>query len=205
MNYPDEYKLFYKNNHNKPLCARCHLFLDICICDAIKKISNSNKITLFMHAKEFGRLTNTGNLLALCLENISVVVKGRIGEKFSADQLVNHNLNNLILHPTGSRILSKNDLNDKYPINLIIPDATWSQSNKMLNSEISLHNIPRVRLPLLRESDYILRKESHFERISTFEAAARALGILEDQKIEIEMLKLFKIFVDKLLKRSGRL
>lgn len=198
-------KLIYKNNPNKPLCAHCRLYLDICICDFIKKNSIKNKITLFMHVKEYGRLTNTGNLLTLCLDNISVVVKGRIGEVFSANDLIKPNHNNLILHPTGSRILSKNDSSNKYPINLIIPDGTWSQSNKMLNSETILHSIPRVRLPLIRESDYVLRKESHFERISTFEAAARALGILEDQEIEIEMLKLFKIFVNKLLKRSGRL
>jgi len=187
------------------LCPRCRLFVEICICNELYRVQNRNHLTLLMHIKELNRLTNSGRLLGLTLERFSMVVKGHINEVFNPELLIKKNCINLILHPAASRVLSSKDSSAEMPINLIIPDGTWRQSNKLLRSEIVLQNIPRVRLPVADESNYQLRKEKNPEHISTYEAASRALGILEGDSIKNELDVFFDLFVRSLLIRSGRI
>lgn len=157
-----------------------------------------------MHIKEYSRLTNSGRLLGLTLSEYTMAVKGGMGETFDPEKLIKNDYNNLILHPAASRILKNEDSSNERAVNLIIPDGTWRQSNRLLRSEPLLQNIPRVRLPVADESNYQLRKEKLPEHLSTFEAASRALGIMEGIEVQKELDSFFKLFVSKLLSRSGR-
>ena len=195
--------IFYRGNPDKPLCPACRLYPEICICASTPRLNNFNKISLLIHVKEYCRLTNTGHLLELCLQNFTLEFYGKPKQPCNPLNLISSLHQNYILHPAAS--LTLQDISHSgQPVNLIIPDGTWRQSSRMLRSDLKLTNLPRVRLSGCFESAYLLRKERTAGHLSTFEAAALALSELAEQQITSEMLTFFNHFVHKLRQRAGK-
>ena len=162
---------------DRKLCPGCGLFDDICICHLIHKTALKTRITLLIHVKEIRRLTNTGRIAGICLENSSVIIRGQKDVVNKMEDILPDGYAHRILFPFASEELSPemNYIEGK-PINLIIPDGTWSQAKKIVISENYFHSIKRVRLPPDAPSSYHLRKSDNIQHISTIEAIARALG-----------------------------
>ncbi len=187
-----------------PICPNCGLYSCICICKSIHKILLKTRITLLIHDKEIRRLTNTGRFAGLCLENSSVFVKGRQGEVWDEKQVLPDGYAHRILFPFASETLSPEMKTiDNKPLNLIVPDGTWSQAKKIVISEPYLHSIKRVKLPPDALSSYHLRKADNPEHISTLEAIARALGIIENGIIREELESVFTAMTTGLIKLRG--
>ena len=61
------------------------------------------------------------------------------------------------------------------PTTLVVPDGNWRQARRMATNEAPLARLVAVRLPEGPTRRFELRKHPQAERLSTFEAIARAL------------------------------
>jgi DTW domain-containing protein len=186
------------------ICASCGLYENVCICTALSKFSLATRVSLLIHAKEINRLTNTGRIAGLCLENSSVICRGQKDNPISKSDLLPEGYSHRILFPYASEELSEDmKIIDGKPLNLIVPDGTWPQAKKLVISEDYLYSIKRVKLPESSPSVYQLRRTENPGHISTIEAIARALGIVEGNHIRNELEKIFYFMREKLIRLRG--
>jgi DTW domain-containing protein YfiP len=160
-----------------------------------------------MHWREEHRATNTADLACLALPNSEVHIRGRRNEPLQMESLVPEGTSAAFLFPSEDAIELNEESAKRFrkPLTLIVPDGSWRQAKKVALRENALKNVPRVKLPAGPKSQYRLRQSPHEENLSTFEAIARALGILESAKIQTELERLFLIMVERRLWSTGKL
>ena len=66
-------------------------------------------------------------------------------------------------------------------------------------------SLPRLRLPAGAPSNYRVRKETKSEGLATIEAIARALGIVENPSVQLNLEQLLKAMTDRTLQSRGTL
>lgn len=192
--------------NNLKYCPICLIHKEICICNIIEKISLKTRITLISYKKELMRITNTGRLVSLCLNNQKIIIKNDINNIYKPEDIISNDYTNLILYPEASQELNSEFIKKlSFPINLIVPDGTWRQTKKIFRSEKLLHTYKRVFLPQTNPADRFLRKPQKEYYFSTFDAISRALGIIENEEVSIKLKNVHDEMVKRLLKRNGRL
>jgi DTW domain-containing protein YfiP len=188
-------------------CPECRINENSCFCHEIKKIETQTSVSIIMHHREKHLTSNTANLARLVLTDCKIIMRGLQGKTFDISECEIGEATPLYLFPHEGAI----DLTPEYlatlkkPIHLIVPDGTWSQAVKTYRREPSLAQVQCVKLPPGDPGAYKLRKSSTRENsVSTYEAIARALSILEYPEIEAEMQRIFDIFVDRTIRgRKG--
>ena len=83
----------------------------------------------------------------------------------------------------------------KRPFTLIVPDGNWRQASKMGRRIVGLKNVPQIKLPVGAPTQYFLRRAPQEHCLSTIEAIARALGIIEGPPVQEALEKLFRLMV----------
>lgn len=185
-------------------CPRCALHVHACLCSAIEPLRLATRIVVLRHRKETHKPTNTGRLVALTLENAEIRAVGERHDVLDAAQLVTPSRNTLLLYPSpDARELRRDDGAEK-PVTLIVPDANWRRAFKINAREPALEGLQRVRLPDGPPSRYRLRRHPDPRFLATFEAVARALGILEGQAVEEHLDRVFALMVERTLRSRGR-
>jgi len=89
------------------------------------------------------------------------------------------------------------------PVNLIVPDGSWSQTRKFVRREPSLAGIPHVKLPGGPPSEYRLRIQPRETWLCTLEAIARGLGFLESYDVQQQLETLLRVMVERTLWSRG--
>lgn len=109
----------------------------------------------------------------------------------------------LVLFPAESaRVLGPEDAL-RGPVVLVVPDGNWRQASRVIHRDEAAAGAEIVTLPPGPPSRYRLRKRHNEAALSTFEAIARALAILERPSIEGEMMRAFDLFVTRTLALRG--
>ena len=158
-----------------------------------------------MHHRERHLTSNTANLAKLIIPGCAISQRGHPEFPFTIESLnLKADETPLYLFPHDGAIdltseFVAENLNAKF--HLIIPDGTWSQAVKTYRREPGLAGIQCVKLPPGEPGRYRLRKSSDENRLSTYEAMARALGILEQEPdIQIKLEKIFDIMVESVIR-----
>jgi DTW domain-containing protein len=180
-------------------CAGCLVEVKHCFCDAFAPIDAKTSIVLLMHRQELQKPTNTGRLLVKTLPNVRVVTRAVAGPE---PVTLSPSARPLVLHPDARRVLSRADASPDTV--LLVPDGTWSQARRMMIRDPALLAADRVRLPDGPDSIYMLRKAPQPGHLCTLEAVARALGVLEGEAVESELLALLRVMVMRGMKTRGR-
>lgn len=188
-------------------CPNCRINENSCFCNEIKQLVTQTKVSIIMHHREKHLTSNTANLARLVLPECKIIMRGLQGKTFDISECEIGEATPLYLFPHEGAI----ELTPEYlatlkkPIHLIVPDGTWSQAVKTYRREPSLAHVQCVKLPPGDPGQYKLRKSSNRENsVSTYEAIARALAVLEYPEIEAEMQRVFDIFVDRTIRgRKG--
>ena len=177
-----------RTQHIADFCPVCKLYNDICICSEIKEFTLDTRISILMHIKEKRKVSNTGKIADLCLNNSQVIYKGEKYPTTNIEDLILEDHINLILYPDATSELNKEFVAkcDK-PINLILLDGNYNQAGKMFRSEEILRKAKAVRLPLGQIRKCSLRTPLHREQISTIEAILNALDIIGDNSANEHM------------------
>ena len=194
-------------------CTRCKINVKLCFCSELRKLPSKTKISFVMHHREEHLTSNTVNLALMTMENAEIHLRGLPDKPFKVSDLKvdEEKFIPLFLFPEDDAIElnpeNLKQLNPKnLPIQLIIPDGTWSQAKKVYRRDFVLlndtnHRIPAVKLPMGIEGKYLLRKSPRENGLSTFEACAWALEIIENNKeLSKELLQMFSIMVERMVK-----
>ena len=161
-------------------CARCGRPERACLCRWIRPVTNPVEVLLLQHPLEVAQVKGSARLLGLSLSNCRV----RVGESFDPTELA------AWLRPGASALLypQTDDAEVRsvaeaatMPIRqLVVLDATWRKSRKMLHLNPLLRTLPRLALQPTELSAYAeLRKAQRPDQLSTLEATCLALAQLE--------------------------
>ena len=187
-------------------CGRCRMQIRLCICAAITRYTLDTRLVLVMHQRECYKPTATGPLALEVLPNSELRVHGRREGRLDLSDLNVPGRRTLLLYPrVDVPVLSRAFLDrDKRPVTLVVPDGSWRQAGRMARRLPGLEHAERVRLPAGPLSEWGIRRQSQAEHVATFEAIARALGIIESPDVQSGMEALFRLMVRKTLQSRGR-
>jgi DTW domain-containing protein YfiP len=185
-------------------CADCRLHRSLCLCALVPRLETRTRVVLLVHQLELRKPTNTGRLAARCLAGSTVVVRGG-GEPADPSAAWADAVTPLVLFPDAEAEPLERWRDHAHPLTLIVPDGTWRQAARARRRIAGLANIPCASLPPSAPSLYRLRRASRPGWLSTLEAIARALGILEGPEVEAALLHILRVMVDRTLWSNGRL
>lgn len=178
----------------RPICSNCKRPVRNCICALIIPIVNQVEILILQHSDEAPNAKNTAGLLHLSLKNSQL----KIGEQFVAEDLDNwlfaDQKQPVLLYPeipeykalglAAPQPFCPQNLITQNQLRLVIIDATWRKSRKMIYLNRALQSLPRVMLTETPTSIYKIRKAHSENQLSTLEASCYALGQLEQQQVD---------------------
>ncbi len=185
-------------------CFKCKMKDTHCICEHLVGINNLTPVTILMHYREAITTTNTGRIANFLLNNSSVHYRGLIDQKIESPLLANHTP--LYLYPSENAEVLTHELVQKIggKIQLIIPDGSWRQAQKVAKRESFLKDTLHIKLPDSPPGIFFLRRKIKDEGVSTLEAIARALGIIESKELQNNLESVFRIMVEKTLDTRGK-
>ncbi|MGK5003540.1 tRNA-uridine aminocarboxypropyltransferase [Janthinobacterium sp. LB2P70] len=168
-------------------CPACLRAVSSCICRWIAPVSHAVEVLILQHPLEVHNAKGSARLLHLSLPNSRLLP----GEQFAPDVLAGllAGKHNVLLYPDtpGDRslgiapppALDPATLLDPTRLRLVVLDATWRKSRKMLYQNLPLQQLPRLPLRDTPASHYLIRKAHAPDQLSTLEATCYALMQLE--------------------------
>ena len=173
-------------------CERCYLQQHLCLCAEVPDVATRTRIVIVRHRLEKFRSSNTGRLAHLALSNSEIVEQGAAIPPLAGAWL---------LFPEGEPIAATPV---PPPAQLVVLDATWSQARRMYRKLAALRGLPILRLPDAPMPVARLRESPGPGRVSTIEAIARALRLLEGDAAAAPLERLFELAVER-ARSTGRL
>jgi DTW domain-containing protein YfiP len=172
-------------------CARCLLQQRVCICADVPTIVTRTQVVIVRHHLEQNRSSNSGRLAHLALPNSVIVDHGGTGGAAVLPPLEGA----WLLFPEGKPV-------DAAPIppprQLIVLDATWAQARRMYRKINGLRGVPLMRIPDMPMPSERLRASPGPGRVSTIEAIARALRLVEGDAVAQPLEDLFALAVARI-------
>lgn len=187
-------------------CRLCRMLGRLCVCPLVPQppIRTRTRLLVVMHRAEDRKSTNTGRLAAACLESSTIVVRGR-KEDASAPIDLDPSTRPLLLFPFEDAVPLAEiapSLRGE-PVTLVVPDGTWRQASKVRKRVPGMSDVPCVSVSGDARLALRLRAEAHAHGLSTIEAIARALGILEGDHVRVALERVFRAMVERTLWTRG--
>ena len=205
-----------RQTQSRHVCPRCNRPPVTCVCEALPetKIQTGTKVLILQHPNEFKRKSlSTVPLIPLVLNHCSI----KVGYEFDLDQLdlvrdfVARGKLPLLLYPgpDATSLDQPNDIVHHHDILeaasssaredtvqedehlLILIDGTWPEARRMVLSSAALvQQCRQVQFTSNATSIYsVLRKEPDAHCLSTLEACAQTISLLEPQNDEAQRAK----------------
>jgi DTW domain-containing protein YfiP len=189
-------------------CAACLRAQTACICGFVTPVASSALLLVLQHPLEVGNAKNSARLLHLCLPGSRLLVGETFDAALLAAALHADGRTPLLLYPetpgeaalglSAPPVLDPALVERPECLCLVLLDATWRKSRKMLYLNSSLQRLPRLALRALPPSAYRIRKAHAPDQLSSLEAAAYALSQLENRPAHYAPLfDAFKAFVEQ--------
>jgi DTW domain-containing protein len=179
-------------------CATCLRAQSACICRWVAPVHASAALLVLQHPIEVANAKNSARLLHLSVAG-SVLVVGEAFEAAGLDALLHADGRTpVLLYPDTPGVPALAELPPVDRLRLVVLDATWRKSRKMLYLNPALQHLPRLALRDMPASGYRIRKAHAPDQLSTLEASAHALGQVEGDAAPFEPLfDAFEGFVDQ--------
>ena len=172
-------------------CPRCRY--RACLCAEIPTVTTATRVVIVRHKLERHRSSNSGRLAHLALAN-SALVDYPDGE---LPVLAGAHLVFPIGAPTHARP-------EPPPAQLVVLDATWPQARRMYRKLAALRGLPIVHLADPAMPAARLRAAPAPGRVSTIEAIARALRLVEGEHGAALLEQLFALAVARAAQAGRR-
>jgi DTW domain-containing protein YfiP len=189
-------------------CANCLRAQAACICRWIAPVASSVELLVLQHPLEVKNAKNSARLLHLSVAG-SVMAAGESFDPAGLQRMLHQGGRApLLLYPVtpadaalGIAPPPEPDaqlLRDPARLRLVVVDATWRKSRKMLYLNPLLQQLPRLALHGMPASRYRIRKAHAADQLSTLEAAAYALMQLNRDELHFRpLLAAFDGFVSQ--------
>jgi len=165
-------------------------------------------VLILQHPKERRVAIGTAAMAARCLAGSVVVVGTRLDTHPAVVAATTDPTRRAVLLWPGPDAVDVAAAPPTDAVTLLVVDGTWSTAKKLLVLNPAIAALPRYRITPASPSEYRIRREPRAECLSTIEAIANALGVLEgDPAPYREMLVPFRAMVDTQLdyqRRVGR-
>jgi DTW domain-containing protein YfiP len=181
-------------------CAHCLRPQATCLCALVRPTAHRTEVLVLQHPQEQRQAKNSVALLRLSLAQCEVVV----GERFTAAQL-----QALLQRPGRDTRLLYPDVPAApapaapasaagAPLRLVVIDATWRKSLRMLLEHPPLAALPRLSLDAPILTCYrAIRAARRADQVSTLEATVQALARVEGAAFDAApLLEAFGRFVE---------
>jgi DTW domain-containing protein YfiP len=187
-------------------CPACRLHQWLCVCGFAPRVATRAALLLVVHVHELGRTSNTARLLTLAVRD--AVLVGHGGREAPVD-LASHvpaGATPVVLFPgRGARPLTPELVAAlPSPLALVVPDGNWRQAARMVKRLPLLDGAAKVALPARHSTGRPLRRNRP-GRMSTYEAVAQALGVLEGEAVAGPLLDFYRRATDRTLFIRGKL
>lgn len=192
--------------HSSPhRCPDCRLHLSLCFCEDLEPIPCRTHVAVLMHHIEANKTTNSGRLAAKVVNGHAFSRNPDLDEK-GVRALCRPGDTPILLFPHEDALPIDQFKNYSTPLTLIVPDGNWRQAAKLRKRFPGLAEVTAVSLPHDEApSIYRLRTGQREGGVSTMEAVARALGVLEGPRIRTAVETYFRMMVERTLWLRGRL
>jgi DTW domain-containing protein len=178
-------------------CARCTRPPLLCYCEHLVSLETRTRVLILQHPIERDRSIGTARMASLCLTGSEF----RTGVDFESTMLLREALADRVrpaalLFP-GPQAIDLDLAPPRDPITLIVVDGTWRCAKKIVKTNPSLAALPRYAFRPRAPSEYRIRREPKGEYVSTIEALAHALGVLEGDRERFDALRVpFRAMID---------
>lgn len=179
-------------------CPNCQLNNNLCVCAEIRPITLKTNISLVVHVRELKLTSNTAQFVQkMSPENSQIFIRGRVHETFTPEPILKREGLPLFLYPHEDAVELNQEFLEKNPgpYHLIVPDGNWHQARRVRKREAAFQAMTAIKLPPGPLAEYKLRKALHPEWLSTYEAVAHALGIIEGEKVQDHLMEFFRHWV----------
>lgn len=174
----------------RSVCPRCRRPVVVCYCAHLPALSTRTRVLLLQHPRERHVAIGTARMAHLALPGSTL----RMGVDFSADQVVRQMVDLArapgpvcVLFPRpGATDVAR--LPRDRPVTLVVLDGTWTLARKLLTLNPFLQELPHVAFTPSHPSDYRIRRQPEPFCLSTIEALAEVLQILEPGAPSFEAL-----------------
>jgi DTW domain-containing protein len=180
-------------------CVRCLRPQGTCLCSLARPTAHRTEVLVLQHPQEQRQAKNSVAMLRLSLAQCQVVV----GERFEPEALAA-----LLYRPGSHTCLLYPDVPaapappvarpaSGEPVRLVVLDATWRKSLRMLLEHPALAALPRLSLDTPAPTHYrAIRSARRSDQVSTLEATVQALAMLEGPSFQAApLLEAFGHFV----------
>lgn len=151
----------------------------LCLCQVLEAVPTRTRVLVLLHRVERYRTTNTGRIATLALAGSELREWNLLDAPNDPTGLSGPGV--YLLYPGETAQVLEPGLEVR---TLVVPDATWRRTRRMVNRSPELAGLPRLCLPPGAPSAFRLRTNRNPHSVCTLEALARALGILEGPEVE---------------------
>ncbi len=183
----------------RAVCVRCLRPQASCLCAMARPTAHCTEVLVLQHPQEQRQAKNSVALLRLSLARCEVLV----GERFEPESLQallqRPGCDTRLLYPNAAAAPAPAGpgLPVGVPLRLVVIDATWRKSLRMLLEHPALAALPRLSLDSPPPTRYrAIRAARRVDQVSTLEATVQALAMLEGPSFDAApLLKAFDQFV----------
>jgi len=166
-------------------CPRCLRPQAVCICGFITPTPTACEVLILQHPLEAHQAKNSARLLHLSLPGSRLLVGEAFDDAALLARMPDDKYTVLLYPPTdyaGHAVpapLETARVGALQQLRLVVLDATWRKSRKMLHQSPALQRLPRLALEDVPAGRYTIRKAHAPGQLSTLEASCAALAQLE--------------------------
>ena len=167
------------------VCAHCLRPQATCLCHLVVPTPSACELLILQHPLEVHHAKNSARLLHLSVPGSRIVV-GEVFDEAALQALLPGPRTTVLLYPptayeghAAPALLEPAQLVHPEKLRLVVLDATWRKSRKMLHLSLGLQRLPRLALDEAPTSRYAIRKAHAPGQLSTLEATCAALAQLE--------------------------
>ena len=170
---------------SRPTCPHCLRPQATCLCHLAVPTASACELLILQHPLEVHHAKNSARLLHLSVPGSRIVV-GEAFDEVALQALLPGPRTTVLLYPptayeghAAPALLEPSQLQHPETLRLVVLDATWRKSRKMLHLSPGLQRLPRLALDEVPTGRYAIRKAHAPGQLSTLEATCAALAQLE--------------------------
>jgi DTW domain-containing protein YfiP len=188
-------------------CPACRQQGWLCVCAHAPRLAVRTPLLVVAHVHDLGRTSNTVRLLGLAVRDLAVLPHGDRGGPADPAARLPAGATPVVLCPGHGASPLTPDLVASLPSPpaLVVPDGNWRQASRMVKRLPLLDGAVKVSLPDRAFSGSSLRRNPVGHRMSTYEAVAQALGVLEGEAVAGRLLDFYRRATDRMLLVRGKL
>jgi DTW domain-containing protein YfiP len=164
----------------RAVCHRCWKPEVTCICARLPRVDNRTPVLVLQHPRERLHPIGTARFAQLGLERARIEIAWGAGEvEDVAPAWLPRDAG--LLYPSPHARLLDDVPERERPAQLLVLDGTWHTAKTLYRDKRWLHALPHFRLLPSAPGRYRIRREPQHDYVSTIEAIAGALAILEPE------------------------